>query len=447
MWAWACVKDILISYVKVLYGVSFNIVYKTTLHPHQAVLRAFLLTNGICKMLLVLKCRYVCSKAENATVPNSLSCQTQVLDLRKRPDEAGFVAWAYNGTCVNENGVSRCVTDDSSPPKPSIVPSSALGAAFPNGNLSYPANGIARAFPGGETVWQLPPAIATGGQTLALKGTNQWALELKLEQPDSADSAKGRGRGWRRTSSTTAAVTVPTNALLSYIREGAPLPPPSLIGRSRNTTCRIRAGANCHKADLNLSKQFEAATVADCCAACEAEPLCKAWTVDSRKAVPGKYVGACYLKSSCDGLAPDRLSVSGMADDARFPFALCQYPDKAWVNCSAATFPMMCAALDQPGCCHWCGSPATGSCYPNRTECPAEERSGTEVDAEAHTQYVILGAADGELKWSQAVVRGRPGRGIDSAHGVHFSTTDARRFYVVFDSEEGGLVLAAHTLP
>ena len=51
-------------------------------------------------------------------------------------------------------------------------------------------------------------------------------------------------------------------------------------------------------------------------------------------------------QGSCDGLAPDQLSISGMADGRQFPFAKCQHPNKTWTNCSAASsFPMMCAAF------------------------------------------------------------------------------------------------------
>ena len=74
---------------------------------------------------------------------------------------------------------------------------------------------------------------------------------------------------YKRAVDTAAAAAAPAAALL-----------PPLVGHGRsNTTCSIRVGANCHKVDLNLSKQFEVAAVADYCDACR---------VDSRKGCAGK---------------------------------------------------------------------------------------------------------------------------------------------------------------
>jgi lysophospholipase L1-like esterase len=147
-----------------------------------------------------------------------------------------------------------------------------------------------------------------------------------------------------------------------------PPPPPQLLGEfgRAGSSCTVRLKANCKHSDLNLSLQFSAATVGDCCTACQANWRCTAFTVDARKAVPGRSVGACYLKANCSGLYPDELSISGMADGAPFPNA-----NRSFTNCSAPTFPAMCAAADNPGACHWCGSAAAGACYAKRTACPA----------------------------------------------------------------------------
>ena len=161
--------------------------------------------------------QFVCSKEENATIANSSSCDTQILDLRKTPDEDGFVAWTYPGTCVNTNGYSRCVYND--PPKPELALRSTLGAAFPNGNLSLSANTHARAFPSGARLWHVDPAWST--RVASLADTNQWALpaleSLKWRAP--ALLAGGGGAGGARSASG-ARSAVRTDVLLAYILKG-----------------------------------------------------------------------------------------------------------------------------------------------------------------------------------------------------------------------------------
>ena len=173
-----------------------------------------------------------------------------------------------------------------------------------------------------------------------------------------------------------------------FIAGGRPCRTDDDVGAA--SSCTIRARANCAKNDLNLSKQFAAATVADCCDACAANPRCDAFTVDSRKAVPGKAVGACYLKANCSGLWPDPLSISGMKDGRPFP-----YGHRVFTNCKEATFPGMCEAFDDPGACHWCGSATAGSCLPNRTACPAVNSSvGDEASADATDAVDVASESD-----------------------------------------------------
>ena len=148
---------------------------------------------------------------------------------------------------------------------------------------------------------------------------------------------------------------------------------------SENGSCTIRHDANCWKNDVRNGSQsytkILVTTVADCCRACDENTHCAAFTVVTAgragAPVPGKYIGACYLKRNCSGLSPDNTgSISGMRGGQPFPFA-----NRTFTNCKANTFPMMCKAADSPGQCHWCGSAAAGSCFANKTACPLEQKA------------------------------------------------------------------------
>ena len=89
-------------------------------------------------------------------------------------------------------------------------------------------------------------------------------------------------------------------AATATLAASAGQPSPSLVGLGRNATCHVRAGPKMPQGrlgDLKLSKQFEAATVADCCDACQAEAFCIAFTVGSRKAVHRDYARVRALYS------------------------------------------------------------------------------------------------------------------------------------------------------
>jgi hypothetical protein len=96
---------------------------------------------------------------------------------------------------------------------------------------------------------------------------------------------------------------------------------------NNKASCTVRANANCQKADLRNGSQgytkLPVATVADCCRACGAHPQCGAFTVVTAgragPPVPGKYIGACYLKRNCSGLSPDPAGISGMKGGQPFP--------------------------------------------------------------------------------------------------------------------------------